>query len=78
MIIMSRNIPDMSRSSDPIPPETAVTLDGLFHERARRSPQALAYRYWHEAAAEWRDYSWAQMVGEIARWQAENGQVAAG
>lgn len=57
-------------ASEPIAPDTAVTLDGLFHERARRSPHALAYRYWHDAAAEWRDFDWMQMVGEIARWQA--------
>ena len=49
--------------------EAAVTLSGLFRERARRTPQLVAYRYCDEGGA-WHDYSWAQMDREIARWQA--------
>jgi long-chain acyl-CoA synthetase len=56
--------------SEPIRPDRAVTLDELFHERARRSTTALAYRYWHEADGAWRDLNWGQMLDEIARWQA--------
>jgi long-chain acyl-CoA synthetase len=50
--------------------EAAVTLDGLFQERVRRSPEALAYREFNEPHANWRDYTWAQIAREVARWQA--------
>lgn len=47
-----------------------MTLDGLFHLRARRSATSSAYRYFDEQRAEWRDLSWARMLSEAARWQA--------
>jgi long-chain acyl-CoA synthetase len=53
-----------------ISPEQALTLDGLFHERARRSPDAVAYRFFDEHAQAWKKLTWAGMVAEIARWQA--------
>lgn len=55
--------------TDPIPPALAMTLDGLFHERARRTPDALAYRYFNEAQDNWQDLTWSQMQQEVMRWQ---------
>ncbi|MEW6313338.1 MAG: long-chain fatty acid--CoA ligase [Pseudomonadota bacterium] len=55
---------------DVIAPEQAVTLDGLFRERVRRTPHAVAYREYVEDDGCWRDYTWAQMEREVARWQA--------
>ncbi|HYC47744.1 MAG TPA: long-chain fatty acid--CoA ligase [Burkholderiales bacterium] len=55
---------------DVIPVEAAVTLDGLFRERVKRTPDLVAYRYYEESAAAWRDYTWAQMNAQVARWQA--------
>ena len=55
--------------TDPIPPALAMTLDGLFHERARRTPDALAYRYFNEAQDIWQDLTWSQMQQEVMRWQ---------
>ncbi len=55
--------------TDLISPEVAVTLDGMFHERARRTPHTLAYRYFDERACDWCDLTWQQMTQEIARWQ---------
>jgi len=49
--------------------ETAVTLDGLFHERVRRSPEATAYRYFDKASRGWRDCSWRETAARAARWQ---------
>jgi long-chain acyl-CoA synthetase len=63
----------------PITPEQAVTLHGLFVERARRSPQAIAYRYFDMQRNEWLDLSWAQMRDQVALWQsalAQEGLVA--
>jgi long-chain acyl-CoA synthetase len=54
--------------ADIIAPELAVTLDGLFSERVRRSPDAVAYTDFE--AGMWRDHTWAQMDGLIGRWQA--------
>ncbi len=50
--------------------ETALTLDGLFHERHRRSPQATAYRYYDAAVPGWVDLSWQDMAARVARWRA--------
>lgn len=52
---------------DIITPEQAGTLHGLFLERARRSPERVAYRHFQQDA--WRDLTWREMLAEIARWQ---------
>jgi long-chain acyl-CoA synthetase len=56
--------------ADIITPELAVTLDGLFSERVRRSTDAVAYTDFDADAGEWRDHTWAQMDALIGRWQA--------
>jgi long-chain acyl-CoA synthetase len=52
-----------------ISPEDAVTLDGLFRERVRRSPNRLAYRYFDDVTQSWRSITWAEAGVEILRWQ---------
>jgi len=53
-----------------IPVEAAVTLDGLFRERVKRTPDLVAYRDYNETHKNWRDYTWAQINHQVARWQA--------
>ncbi len=53
-----------------IPLEAAVTLDGLFRERVKRTPDLVAYRAYNEPHKNWRDYTWAQIDHQVARWQA--------
>ncbi len=60
----------MSKTTDLISAEAAVTLDGLFRERVRRSPDKVAYRHFDDHACEWRELTWREMEHEIARWQA--------
>ncbi len=48
----------------------AVTLDGLFRERVKRTPDLVAYRDYNEQHDNWRDYTWAQIDHQVARWQA--------
>jgi long-chain acyl-CoA synthetase len=55
--------------TDPIPAALAITLDGLFHERVRRTPDGLAYRYFKEPQGIWQDLTWSQMRQEVMRWQ---------
>ncbi|MCW5597907.1 MAG: long-chain fatty acid--CoA ligase [Nitrosomonas sp.] len=55
--------------TDVIPVEVAKTLDGLFRERVRRSPQSIAYRDYDVTAEKWIDYTWAEIARAIARWQ---------
>ncbi len=50
--------------------ETAGTLDGLFYERVRRSPDNAAYEYFDKAAHAWRDISWREVGNQVARWRA--------
>ncbi len=49
---------------------TAGTLDGLFRERVQRTPDLVAYKAFNEQHRNWRDYTWAQMDRQVARWQA--------
>lgn len=56
-------------TSDMIPMETAITLHGLFRERVRRTPGAIAYRDYNLAHGNWRDYTWEQVGHQVARWQ---------
>src|SRR5688572_835422 len=66
--------------ADVISVEAAVTLDGIFRERVKRTPDAAAYRYYDAGAATWRVHTWAQMNAQIARWQTafERDGLAAG
>lgn len=56
--------------ADVIPVEVAKTLDGLFRERAHRSPRSVAYRDYDVSVEKWLDYTWVDMAQAIARWQA--------
>jgi long-chain acyl-CoA synthetase len=65
------------QQNDVITPEQAGTLHGLFVERVRRTPDKVAYRYFQQnvrttfgPAPVWRDITWREMLGEVARWQA--------
>ena len=53
-----------------ITPEQAVTLHGLFLERARRTPEGVAYRYFDASKNAWLSLTWAHMREQVARWQA--------
>ena len=55
---------------DVIAPEAAGTLAGLLRERARRSPEAPAYRHFDRGAGAWRTLTWAEAAREAGRWQA--------
>lgn len=47
----------------------ALTLDGLFRARLRRSPDKEAYRYFNEARAQWQALTWVEVAKQVARWQ---------
>ena len=75
-----------AQQDDVITPQQASTLHGLFLERVRRTPDKVAYRHFssditpasgHESSLKlrfqrnaWRDITWLEMRGEVARWQA--------
>jgi len=50
--------------------DIAVTIPGLFRERVKRSPDAIAYRYFDHKESLWKDSTWQEMGIEVARWQA--------
>ncbi len=59
----------MSRwSEDLISVERAGTLDGLFFQRFRRSPDRVAYRY-HDRTEGWKQLTWREMAHAVARWR---------
>jgi long-chain acyl-CoA synthetase len=57
-----------AEQNDVITPEQAGTLHGLFLERARRTPDKIAYRHFQQDV--WHDITWREMRDEVARWQA--------
>ncbi len=57
-------------SEDIISEEQAGTLDGLFSERSRRSPDEEAYRAFERHSKSWESLTWGQMRNEVGRWQA--------
>ncbi len=60
----------MAANADhPISAEQAVTLDGLLRERAKRTPDAVAYRDFNQQHQNWRDYTWSQIDYQVALWQ---------
>lgn len=66
-------ITDVSLMSD------IATLDGLWRERARRTPDQISHVDYPPKTQQRREFTWAQMLAETARWQAalqnENLQV---
>jgi len=56
-------------SEDLIPMAGARTLDGLFVQRVRRSPDRPAYRSYEREAGDWRELTWRDMAREVARWR---------
>ncbi len=55
--------------SDVISPDVAQVLPGLFWERVRRSPGAIAYTFFDKPTNRWIDLTWAEMAEQVSRWQ---------
>lgn len=56
--------------ADVIDVDVARILPGLFYERLKRSPSAIAYRYFDKQKNCWCELTWKKMAAEISRWQA--------
>ena len=59
----------MAKFSNFIHANVAGTLDGLFRERVRQTPDAIAYRHYVRQQQQWQDLTWTQMADEVSRWQ---------
>ncbi|MES9813699.1 MAG: long-chain fatty acid--CoA ligase [Candidatus Thiodiazotropha sp.] len=59
----------MKWSEDLISPELAGTLDGLFLQRARRTPDTVAYRHYHRQNKQWYELTWGDMERQVSRWR---------
>ena len=57
-------------ASDTIAARQAATLWGLFCERVRRSPDAIAYRDYDHSKAGWRDHTWRMIAERVDRFRA--------
>ncbi len=55
---------------DVISPNTVDGLHGLFRERVLRTPTAIAYRYFDQAAQQWTSLSWEQVYAHVEKIQA--------
>ncbi len=60
---------DGNEQADAISPEVAPTLDALFRERVRRTPDKTAYTEFDPDLGGWRDYSWRDMAREVEKWR---------
>jgi len=45
------------------------SLDGVFRERVRRTPDAVAYVQFEPATGIWRETTWGEAGRQVARWQ---------
>ncbi|MET0054714.1 MAG: long-chain fatty acid--CoA ligase, partial [Candidatus Thiodiazotropha sp. 6PLUC10] len=59
----------MEWSEDLIPLEQAGTLDGLFFQRMRRTPDVVAYRHYERNRKQWYELSWGDMARHVERWR---------
>ncbi|MFV1973924.1 MAG: long-chain fatty acid--CoA ligase [Thiohalobacterales bacterium] len=57
-------------TEDIISAENAGTLDGLFLQRVRRTPELTAYRGFDPVSKQWQDTTWGAMGEAVARWHA--------
>jgi long-chain acyl-CoA synthetase len=57
-------------TEDVISAEIAGTLDGLLYQRARRTPDAVAYRSYDAARKHWMETTWHEVGQGAARWRA--------
>lgn len=64
------NVKDDTGTYDVISPDEAGTLAGLFRERVKRCPDALAYRQCDASSGQWVDKTWSEMAQDVACWQA--------
>jgi len=60
----------MGTRQDYIEPRQAIHLYGLFRERVRRSPDAVAYRWFDADSQSWVAATWSETAAEVGRWQA--------
>ncbi len=60
----------MTSKSHIVTANDAGTLDGLFRERVRRSPDLVAYCDHDRASSSWKALSWAEMALRVGRWRA--------
>ncbi|MCV6639140.1 long-chain fatty acid--CoA ligase [Candidatus Albibeggiatoa sp. nov. NOAA] len=56
--------------NDFITSEQILSLSALFRERVKRSPLAVAYKYFDKDSKTWEDLTWQQMAQKVAQWQA--------
>jgi long-chain acyl-CoA synthetase len=54
---------------DLIEPEGIDSLAALFRERIRRSPGAIAYRWFDAGRGEWTEAAWRDIGERVSRWQ---------
>lgn len=54
---------------DVINTSDAHTLDELFRERVRRSPDSIAYHQFNTASDVWEAMTWAELALQVERWQ---------
>lgn len=59
---------------DVISVEVAGSLPGLFLERVRRTPLAIAYRYYDSAQARWENITWEESARQVASMQVALGK----
>ena len=64
----------LARTQDLIPLDEALTLDGLFWRRVRRTPEGLAYQAHDRHGQRWRSWTWREMGEQVARWRAALGR----
>lgn len=58
------------RKNNAITPEQAISLHGLLVERAKLTPDGVAYRHFDNKNNTWISFTWLEVRDQVARWQA--------
>jgi len=58
----------MQPSTDYLTPASVQTLPGLFWQRAERTPDNIAYRFYDQIQEQWQEITWEAMATRVARW----------
>lgn len=53
----------------PINPQTAGSLPGLFFSRVKQTPDKTAYHYFDSRTKSWKSHTWSEAYFEVSKWQ---------
>lgn len=60
---------EIEEEIEPINPDSAKTLSGLFYKRVSDSPNKTAYHYYDNQSKNWQSLTWSEAYNEVLKWR---------